>query len=164
MRNTIISIFVIAILLVGGGFAYTYFLGPDGTQTADAVQEPVQTQQRQVAPPAKQDPNAQVGASVQALTSPVKPGSNASVTVRTGQLAKCKIGVTYNNVASTDSGLLPKAADEFGSVSWTWTVGASVPEGKHPVKIDCSNAAGSKSASVQADLVVSAKPEASATN
>lgn len=163
MRNAIVGIFVVALLLVGGGFAYTYFLGPDGTQTADAVQQPARNEPRKVAEPPKQNPDAPIGASVQTLTSPVAPGSNASLAVRTGQLAKCKVSVVYGSVSSTDSGLLPKTADEFGSVSWSWTVGAEVPEGKYPVKVDCANAAGSKSAFVQADLVV-AKAAASAEN
>jgi hypothetical protein len=59
--------------------------------------------------------------------------------------------------ASTDSGLAQKNADEYGLLSWTWTVEPTVPLGKWPVKISC--AYDGKGAFVQGDLVV-AKPVA----
>lgn len=162
VRNILVSIIVMGGLLVGGGFAYTYYLGPDGEQTA-AVQQPVATQPQPITKPSQQNPNANASASITVLSSPVAPGTNASISVRTNQLAKCKISVVYAGVASKDSGLAPKTADEFGTVSWAWTVEASVPEGKHPVKVECANAANTKTAVVQSEQVVSKQPEAGVT-
>lgn len=153
IRNIAISALVLLVLFVGGGAAYTWYMGR--TSVADtSAGDPVV----EVAPVIKHvQPAANVSesASVQMLTSPVVPGSNASVTVRTNPGSQCTIIVEYNKVASKDSGLSLKTADEFGMVTWTWTVEASVPLGKWPVKVTCVN--DKKSAFVQGDLVV-AKP------
>jgi len=81
--------------------------------------------------------DAATGVSIQSLTSPITPGSNASVTVKTNSDATCSITAEYDEKASTDSGLSPKIADEFGIVMWVWTVEASVPVGEWPVTITC---------------------------
>jgi len=101
---------------------------------------------------AKPDPNNPSSASIQMFTSSVAPGSNASITVRTNPEAKCTIKVEYNKVPSTDSGLVPKVADEYGIVSWAWTVEEEVPLGKWPVKVTCVH--NKRSAVVQGDLMV----------
>lgn len=133
---------------------YTWFMGQKGVESA-AVATPVEAKPAPVIKPTKPAANARVGAAVHMLTSPVPPGSNASITVKTLATAKCTIVVEYNKVASKDSDLVAKTADEYGMVSWTWTVGESVPLGKWPVKVTC--AYNKSSAMVQGDLVV-AKP------
>lgn len=152
IRNTLISIGVLLTLIVGGGIAYTWYMGRNpvvpSVAEASAKEETVPVI-KHVAAAA----NAPVGASVQSLTSPVIPGSNASITVKTTAGATCAITVVYDKTASKDSGLVSKTANDFGVVSWTWTVESSVPLGKWPVKVTC--ALGAKSAVVQGDLVVS---------
>jgi hypothetical protein len=76
-------------------------------------------------------------AALQALTSPVKAGQNSSVNVKTNATSTCTINVSYNNVASKDSGLTPKVADAYGNVSWSWTVDPTAPVGSWPVKVTC---------------------------
>jgi len=151
LRNTVISIAVLLGLLVGGGVAYTWYMGQQPVAPAAvAIQE-----EKKSAPavkPTAPSPTGRVSASVQMLTSPVLPGENASITVRTNALAKCTIKVEYNKVPSTDSGLMQKAADEFGMVTWAWSVPAAAPLGKWPVKVTCANE--KNSAMVQGDLVV----------
>jgi len=102
--------------------------------------------------PIQSDPYANVGVSVQALTSPIKHGSEASITVKTNQRALCKIRVEYNKVASTDENLVDKNADEFGLVRWDWYVEDSVPIGKWPVEVTCYK--NEKSGYVKGDLNV----------
>ena len=99
--------------------------------------------------------NAPVGVSIQTLTTPIVPGSNASVVIKTNPSATCTIKVEYNGVASKDSGLAPKVADDFGTITWAWTVELAVPEGKWPVSITCIK--GKLSGVVLGDLVVSKK-------
>lgn len=96
--------------------------------------------------------NAPVGASVQLLTSPVAPGSNASITIKTLPITNCTISVVYDKTASKDSGLAAKISDEFGSITWAWTVEPTVPVGKWPVTVTCAR--GKKSGVVIGDLVV----------
>ena len=152
IRNISISVGALLLLAVGGGVAYTWFMGRNSIENTPAMAAPAEpvapTTLKHVQPAA----NAKVGASIQMLTSPVEPGSNASVTVRTAPGAQCTITVVYNKVASKDSGLSAKTADEFGIASWTWTVEASVPLGKWPVTVTC--AYNKQTAVVQGDLVI----------
>ncbi len=149
IRKIAISAAVILTLIIGLGVGYTWYMGRQKV-APDVVVKPVDT-----APAIKTTQpaaNAPVGVSVQSLISPIAPGTNTSITVRTTPSANCSISVIYNNVPSTDSGLKAQQADEFGMASWTWTVGESVPIGKWPIKVTCSYS--KRSGVVQADLVV----------
>lgn len=150
-RNTGIGVVVLLVLLVGGGVAYTYFFGPDGTQPGATVAAPFAAPQSAVKASKPAD-NAVESVAVQTLSSPVAPGSNTSIAVKTVAGSTCKILVVYANAASTDSGLAPKTADEYGTVGWSWTVGGMVPLGSWPVTVECTYHG--RSAVVKADLVV----------
>jgi hypothetical protein len=142
--RTLMSVVVLLVLMVGAGVGYVWYMGQHPPH--------VQADETSVAKPS---PNAKESAAVQSLTSPVAPGDNASVAVRTLPDSACTITVVYDKTASKDSGLGQKTADEYGLVSWTWTVEAAVPLGKWPVTVTC--AYNNKTAVVQGDLVV-AKP------
>lgn len=152
IRNTAISIGVLLVLIVGGGIAYTWYMGQSSPENTAAVAAPVEVKPTPVIKHVKPAANAKVGASVQMLTSPVTPGSNASITIKTNPESTCTITVVYDKVASKDSGLTSKVADEYGMVSWAWTVETSVPLGKWPVKVTCTH--NKNSAVVQGDLQV----------
>ncbi len=160
IRSTVIGMATLLLLIVGGGVAYTWYEGTYSPPAA-AVPLPVSHTANAIIKPVQPQPDAPVGVSVQSITSPIAPGSNASVTIRTNAGAKCTISVMYNNVASKDSGLVPKTADEYGMVTWAWTVGPSVPLGKWPVKASCANA--KNSGVVDQDLVVTNSAAADAT-
>lgn len=153
-RNTAISIVVLLVLFVGGGVGYTYFLGAQDTPPTAATAPVVPTD----APikPVKPAANAPESAAVQTLTSPVSAGSNASISVKTNAGSKCTIAVVYGSVASTDSGLAAKVADEYGVVNWSWTVEDGAPLGTWPVKVTCVY--NGKTGFVQGDLQV-VKPD-----
>lgn len=152
IRNILISIGALLVLAIAGGVAYTWYVGQAGVENTSAVAAPVEVQSVTPLQHVQPASNAKIGASVQSLTSPVAPGSNVSLTIKTLPDAECTITVVYNKVASTDSGLSMKIADEFGMASWTWTVEESVPLGTWPAKVTC--VLGKQSAVVQADLVV----------
>lgn len=152
LRNVSISFLALLIVLVGGGVAYTWYVGEHPVQNSGAVALPAPAVKPYTVTPRKQDPNAVVSASVQTITSPIAAGSNASIMIKTNANAKCTIAVEYNKIASKDSGLVPKVADNFGLVEWTWTVESTAPLGSWPVKINCANA--KNSAMVQNDLKV----------
>lgn len=136
VRNTVIGVSVLLVLLVGGGLAYTYFYGPESTPKSVAP-PPAKPVVRERQPP-KPSPNTAASASVQSLTSPVPAGENASLSVRTVATSKCNVQVAYAGVKSADSGLAPKVADEYGIVTWTWTVDAGAPAGSWPVNVTCA--------------------------
>jgi hypothetical protein len=152
---TVGSIVALLVLFVGAGASYTWYTGQHSDEAVSAAEAPAQTTPVPKHEPLKPAANAKASASVQSLTSPIAPGMNASVTIKTTPTASCKIVVEYNKVASQDSGLGPKTADEYGIVSWTWTVEKTAPLGKWPVTVTCEY--NTRSAVVVGDLEVVAK-------
>lgn len=139
VRNTFISGVVLFLLIIILAIAYIWFLGQQEPTTSLIKKVPKAPSAPKLLAPHKPKPDAVVGVSVQSLTTPVTPGANASIMIRTNPEAKCTIAVIYNNVPSKDSGLVEKIADEYGMVNWTWTVPASTPVGKWPVRVTCAN-------------------------
>lgn len=141
-------------LLTGIGVAYSWYM----SQQEEVALEPLPARtSTNVLPSVNREPadNAQVSVSVQAFGDTVAPGSNTSLTIKTLQKAVCSITFSYDaptKTISRDSGLIPKQADEFGQVNWTWTVTPDVPQGKWPVEVIC--AYGDKSAYSRTDMTV----------
>jgi hypothetical protein len=152
IKQTLISAGVLLILIIGSGIAYVYFTGrsatPDNSQAAPKVTE----EKTPFTNPPQPPEDAKVGASLEYISSPVKPGENTTMSVHTNPKASCTIAVAYNNIPVVDSGLIKKTADVYGSVAWTWTVSKDAPLGKWPIKVTCANA--KNSAMVQGDLVI----------
>lgn len=151
-RNILISVVVLLVLCVGGGVAYTWYEGQQGPVAAitPVASQPVPAEP--VMRPPQLSPNAAESAAVQMLTSPVAPGTKASVTVKTNPVSQCTIVVEYDKKPSTDPNLVTQTADAYGIVSWSWTVPSTAPLGTWPVKITCT--ANKKAAFVQGDLEV----------
>jgi hypothetical protein len=156
IRNSIIASLAIGLILVGSGVGYTWYMG----------RTPLPASSLMVAPQQKNTDSAPVhhavvaatvpeSVAVQSLTSPVAPGENASVTITTNPDSSCTITVVYDKLPAKDSGLVAKTADEFGSVTWSWTVDKAAPTGKWPATITCLRNA--KTAVVVGDLVVQPK-------
>jgi hypothetical protein len=137
VRRTLVTIITLVLLLVIGGLAYVFITdqqGTDKTPTAPAKVQEASPLPKPILPAA----NAPEGAAVDALTSPVAAGENASITVGTNAQSDCMIDVSYNGIKGTDSGLAPKSANVYGTISWTWTVPASTPPGSWPIKVTCA--------------------------
>ncbi len=149
VRNIALTIVVLSGILIGCAALYTWYSGKYGEPPKAVVVAKAPVVKHT---PTKPSPTGRIGASVPMLTSPVAPGENASINVHTNADAKCTIKVEYNKVVAVDSGLVPKTADEFGTVLWTWTVPATAPVGKWPVTVTCANL--KNSAVVIGDLVV----------
>jgi hypothetical protein len=155
IRNISISIGVLLVLSVGAGVAYTWYMSQN--DIAPVVLRPTTTLNNGPLKHAKIAANAPANASIQSLSSPVMPGTNAAVTVKGNPGSSCVIKVEYNNIPSNDAGLkLTKVLDEFGVATWSWTVESTVPEGKWPVTITCMY--DTRSAIVIGDLIVSKTP------
>lgn len=152
-RNSIVALLVVLVLGTIAGAGYVWYMGNSKPIEPVAMPElPKKSKLDEVATKPKAKPEGPVGVSVQVLTSPVAPGGNASMTIRTRPDAACSIKVTYKDQVSTDGGLIPKTADEFGLVQWTWTVESSRPVGKWPVDVTC--ALGDESGYVKGELEV----------
>ena len=146
-----ICVFVLLLLIIGGALAYTFYFG--ATPTVQTIQEAPKPQVNAIKKPAPIAPDAKVGVSTQTITSPVMPGANSFISIQTLAGIPCTIDVEYNKVKSTDSGLVQKTSDEYGVVSWSWTVGPNTPLGTWPVVVACAH--GKQSGTVTANLVVS---------
>ncbi len=150
--RSVIGTVTILLILVGGGAAYTWWMGRHA-KVAPAVESATTTQsEKPFFEPTAPDPKANVGVGIQVLTSPLAPGSNASISVHTYPDATCTIDVKYNEVAAVDTGLHPKTADKYGLATWSWSVPEDTPLGTWPVWVRCAHH--DKNGQVRGDLVV----------
>lgn len=128
LRNVILAMVVIGLLIGGMFVVYLWLNKPKVVTTAGpaAVSQSSPRQIKTTKPPA----NVPIGSSIQSISSPIAPGSNASLTLRTTESAVCSIKVVYIDKTMheidrvSDSGLGDKTADDFGMVVWTWTMPA----------------------------------------
>jgi hypothetical protein len=67
-----------------------------------------------------------------ALTSPIRAGKDASLTVRVSPRTRCTVEVSHNIAAPR--GLGPKSG---GTITWRWRVGANTRPGRWPVIVRC---------------------------
>ncbi len=153
LRGAAIGTAIVFVLLVGAGVAYTWYMGMQPAPTPEVVEDTTTTRPATVVA-RKMAPDAVVGVSKQMITSPVLPGENVSLTVKTNPEATCSIVVTYGKKGetekqSTDSGLRDKVASEYGMVTWAWTVEADRPLGEWPVDVTCANEANSGALTVK---------------
>lgn len=150
--KTLLAVAILLILVVAGGLFYTWYMGRNGGGFVESATDPPKKEEPPIKQPTKPPLGANVGVSVQSLSSPLAPGSEATIMARTLPEVDCKIAVEYNKVASKDPGLIAKTSDEYGMVRWSWYVEDAVPEGKWPVDVTCTY--GEKSGMVRGDLVV----------
>ena len=68
------------------------------------------------------------------LTSLVRAGTGASLTVSVSPRTLCTIEVIYDKVVSKAKGLGPKSGS---MITWRWRVGTSTPPGRWPVIVRC---------------------------
>lgn len=73
------------------------------------------------------------------VTSPIRHGSYATLTVSVSRKTTCSITVEYKSGPSVAAGLYPKAS-VAGRVSWTWKVGTRTTPGRWPIEISCGSA------------------------
>jgi hypothetical protein len=67
------------------------------------------------------------------LTTPVRTGSYAQLTVKVTPPARCTIQIIYDTV-SKEKGLGPKTG---GRITWRWKVGSNRHPGRWPITIRC---------------------------
>ena len=145
---TIVTL-VFLLLLVIAALVYVWYRGNHTEVSTKTIETTLTNQQK--APPVV-DEKTPVGVAVSVFSSPIKAGANASITIRTKQKAACNISLMYGKDKATDSGLVPKTADEYGVVGWSWTVESTRFPGIYPIDITCAK--DGKSGYHQVDLIV----------
>lgn len=83
--------------------------------------------------------NATATARLIHVTSPVSPGSDATLIARVVPARRCRITVYYKSGPSVAQGLYPKRPRN-GRVSWTWMVGTNTTAGRWPIQVSCGSA------------------------
>ena len=136
IKQLLITVLIMVLLFVIAGAVYVYITGKDAASTLPPP-PPVAEVKQPFSEPTMPGPNAPNGASVQYISTPVRPGENSTINIHTGPDSACTIVVAYNNILSKDAGLAPKTANKYGTVSWTWTVSKDAAIGKWPVKVTC---------------------------
>lgn len=136
LRKILISIVLLSFLMIIAGLFYVWYMGRNSEekiidQTQTSVQKNTVSERSKIAD------NAPNSASIQSISSPLNPGSKASIIAKTNPNSECVISVTYNKIVSNSAGLSPAMADDWGVVVWKWTIEDSAPIGKWPVKITC---------------------------
>lgn len=132
-----ISFAILLLLLVAVGLVYTWWMGRNA---------PAQIPDSPVSKPLAKAPSviaddAPLGVSLQSMTSTVKPGENMAMTLKTNPKAACSIKVEFAPTKfSNDSGLVPKDADEYGIVSWSWKSEPNWLPGIGSATVTCANA------------------------
>ncbi len=76
--------------------------------------------------------------SITKLTSPIKPGDDATVAIKTDPGALCKIEVKLKSGPSTAAGLKSQRADDKGVATWSWKIAPNAAVGQWPVTINTS--------------------------
>ena len=77
----------------------------------------------------------------------------ATIGIKTNPGADCQITVRADKDPLPDLGLVPKIADEYGIINWSWKVPGDISPARWPVEVTCANEA-KKSAFYRAYLVV----------
>ena len=69
----------------------------------------------------------------------VARGQNATLKAKTAPNTSCSIEVDYSSGPSSAAGLVTKASDGAGNVSWTWKVGTNTTRGIWPITVTCGS-------------------------
>lgn len=155
LRNVAIAMLVL-VIVIGAVYLLISWLSKPKIAGNSVVKD---TQQSPTMPQPHRPPrDVPIGSSIQSLTTPVAPGGNVSLILRTTESAVCTIKVVHldeqmREVARvTDGGLVDKTADEFGVVTWTWTMPAGAAQVTWHADITCQR--DSKSTRSVGDIVV----------
>jgi hypothetical protein len=152
IRNIVLSTLALVAICGAAGVVYVLITGRSTISDAKAQPAPSPEPGAAIPKPPKPAPNAPESAGIESLDTPVKIGQNTSMSVKTLPDSVCAITFIYNNTPSKDSGLIQKNADDYGTITWSWTIGNEVPVGKWPAKVTCT--LNKKSAVVIGDVEV----------
>ena len=85
--------------------------------------------------PVTEAPKPEQVLKITSVTSPVKAGSNATLTIKGKPGTEYNIDVIYKKTASKAKGLENKTAPASGTVSWTWKVGSNTTPGTFTIYV-----------------------------
>jgi hypothetical protein len=84
-------------------------------------------------------PSASASVRLVSVTSPVSPGSHATLVAAVSPARTCSITVLYKSGPSRAQGLYAKRPSG-GRVSWSWMVGTRTTPGRWGITVSCGSA------------------------
>jgi hypothetical protein len=137
LRNFLLSIFILLVIAVNAGIFFTWYANKNKASNTVGVSQDLES--NTMKKPAQQSKDIRVGVAMQTLDPTAKPGGLVYIAVHTNNNADCSIDIKYNDVSSKNINLIPKKADDYGSVSWSFNLEPTAPVGTWPVRVTCSN-------------------------
>lgn len=151
-RRVVIAIVVMIFLFIIAGVIYAWYMG----RNAKVIETAAPTTTTQKIEPYVPPADAAVAVVLQSITTPIAPGGTATVTIKTNPKAVCQITVKVGDKVFPDNALIPKTADEYGIIQWSWVVPGTSAPGKWSVEMTCANESGN-SGYYKAELEVAAR-------
>lgn len=139
-RNIIIAFLLLFSVFMIAGFVYANFIDSNSIVTNNNHKKTSTTSPSagSVITSTTSGKNANEGAYIESLDSPVVVGSNTSIIVDTNSYSTCSITISYNGKIATSQGLNTEVANSYGIVSWSWNVPNTTPIGNWPIKVTCT--------------------------
>ncbi len=160
-RLVLISMFVVMALVISG-FLYAWYYAKTHPVKQGELPLPKPSKITNASPAKDVSPDTPVGVAIESVSSPVKLGDNASLSVKTLPKATCNLRFTYKDgTISKDAGLSPKVADDFGIAAWTWTIEPARAAGTAVMEATCVH--GKMSGYNKTDVVIQPQGAAAAT-
>lgn len=137
LRLVLACMFLVMALVIAG-FVYAWYYAKTHPVKEGEVPQSKPKPISNSKPAKEVSPDTPVGVAIESLTSPVKAGDNASLSVKTLPTATCNLRLTYKDgTVSKDAGLSPKVSDDFGIAAWTWTIEPTRSAGMATIEATC---------------------------
>lgn len=146
----VVFVVVLIFIFVIAGMVYAWYASQNPEERVISTPVNIPKTKVQTYEPS---PDAPVAIVMQSLTTPIKAGGTAMMTIKTNPKAVCQITAKMGGSVYPDTGLIPKTADEYGVVGWSWAIPGNAPASTWPIEVTCANEA-KKSAYYKAELAV----------
>jgi hypothetical protein len=137
IRNTTKAILILIFVCLILGVAYVYLVDktkPLPPKTVSSSDDQAISPLPPATPPSA---TSAEGVALQAMTTPVQLGAVFYLSAETNAGSLCTAYIDYPGTDGTDPNLSNQEANEYGNVTWTWTVPAKAPPGTWPLTVTC---------------------------
>jgi hypothetical protein len=136
-KKIMISASVLFTCFVIAGLLYVYLTDRNTKQHITKLSSNIVTKSPLPTPLAP-GPNSPEGVSIEVLASPASIGSDVYLSVLTNAGSTCSVAMSYNGGQTGTAVASDQIANDYGDITWNWTVGSNVPVGTWPVKVVCA--------------------------
>jgi len=127
------AVLTLVVIVFLAGFVYVYY---SDQSPSNKTTKNTNSAYKPISPPPASNPASPEGVSLDSISSPVKAGSLASVSVQTDNTSTCNLTISYS--PNQPTALKPATTDPYGVAEWNFIVPPSTPNGNYPIKITCT--------------------------